>query len=438
MAKARIMIVEDEGLTGAYIQKTLEGLGYTVTSLEFSAEEAIEKAGIDRPDLILMDIKLQGEMDGIEAAFEIRRGYDIPVVYLTAHSDEAMLERAKITEPFGYVIKPFESRELYSNIEMALYKHSIEKKLKALAHYDTLTGLPNRTLFYDRFRQALKQAKRNQKVIALLALDLDGFKCINDDLGHDVGDLVLKEVAQRLYLCIRETDTVARFGGDEFTIIYTNLKDPSDVNPLASKIIIAIGRPFQFGDSHCSLGVSIGISFYPSDGENVESLLKKADVAMYRAKENGKNNFQYFNNISAENKCYLNVVIELAIMFVVNQKGVWDHNTWIEFLMGLKRNGVSLSNMMETHIGFLLEVLKQLYCLSTPLNADIEGTLFNICAKITTLLTENNCIWSSSQREALLHDIEVDGILLTEKKIHVIGKILEAVKSLYIIISLKS
>ncbi|QWR76139.1 ATP-binding protein [Candidatus Magnetomonas plexicatena] len=129
---ARIMVVEDDGITGSYIMDMLENLGYTVTSHEMTGDGAIERALLDKPDLILMDIRLHGKLDGIETAYEIGTHADIPIVYLTAHSDMAVVERAKVTQPFGYIIKPFNSKELHSNIEIALYRHSTEKKLKEL------------------------------------------------------------------------------------------------------------------------------------------------------------------------------------------------------------------------------------------------------------------------------------------------------------------
>ncbi|MBF0520317.1 MAG: response regulator [Nitrospirae bacterium] len=127
---ARIMIVEDDGITGAYTTEMLESLGYTVTSHEMDGDAAIERALKDMPDLILMDIRLHGKLDGIETAYEIRSQADIPIVYLTAHADMKTVERAKVTQPFGYIIKPFNNKELQSNIEIAIYRHGMEKKLK--------------------------------------------------------------------------------------------------------------------------------------------------------------------------------------------------------------------------------------------------------------------------------------------------------------------
>ncbi len=130
MSNVCIMLVEDEIIVAADVKYRLENMGYDVSGIVDTGEEAIEKAGEKRPDLILMDIVLKGEMDGIEAAQRIREDYDIPIIYLTAYSDEKTLQRAKVTEPFGYVLKPFEDREIQSAIEMAIYKHKMEQKLK--------------------------------------------------------------------------------------------------------------------------------------------------------------------------------------------------------------------------------------------------------------------------------------------------------------------
>ena len=129
-AKTRIMIVEDEGIVVLDIRSNLQELGYEVAGVASSGEEAIEKVAEERPDLVLMDIRLQGRLDGIDAAGQIRARFDIPVVYLTAHADEATLQRAKLTEPFGYLLKPFEERELQTTIELALYRHKMERKLR--------------------------------------------------------------------------------------------------------------------------------------------------------------------------------------------------------------------------------------------------------------------------------------------------------------------
>ena len=132
MENAQILVVEDENIVALEIQSRLEGLGYVVLAIASSGEEAIQKAEETNPDLVLMDIKLKGDMDGIEAAEEIRTRFNLPVVYLTAYAEENTLQRAKITAPYGYILKPFEERELHANIEIAIYKHQMEQKVKEL------------------------------------------------------------------------------------------------------------------------------------------------------------------------------------------------------------------------------------------------------------------------------------------------------------------
>lgn len=168
---------------------------------------------------------------------------------------------------------------------------SSEQKLKQMALHDPLTGLANRHLFFDRLDLASHEAERSGGKFALLFLDLDKFKPVNDTLGHDIGDLVLKNVATRLQNLVRAGDTVARMGGDEFTIILNGLHTDQDAEKIAEKIIQRIAVPFTFGNISCSLGVSIGITLYPDHGTHVEQLINKADQAMYLAKAKGRNTY---------------------------------------------------------------------------------------------------------------------------------------------------
>lgn len=172
-----------------------------------------------------------------------------------------------------------------------------------LAHYDALTGLPNRLLFEDRLTQALVQARRSDQLVALLFLDLDRFKIINDTFGHAVGDLLLKAVANRLSESVRESDTVARMGGDEFTLIFSGLHEPQDAGHIAHLILEVMAKPFILEGHEVHVSTSIGITLYPLDNNGVdgeksavEVLLKNADTAMYKAKDQGKNNYQFFTS----------------------------------------------------------------------------------------------------------------------------------------------
>ncbi|MCX7193046.1 MAG: diguanylate cyclase [Proteobacteria bacterium] len=168
-----------------------------------------------------------------------------------------------------------------------------QERIEHLAHYDALTGLPNRALFYDRLRQALAVAKRNDGSLALLYMDLDGFKQVNDSMGHHVGDLLLMGVAERLTGCLRECDTVARLGGDEFTIIVSETHLHEDVAGVAQKIIEAISHPFDFEGEKLQIGISIGIARYSEEASTEDELMQHADQAMYEAKSAGKNTYRF-------------------------------------------------------------------------------------------------------------------------------------------------
>jgi diguanylate cyclase (GGDEF)-like protein/PAS domain S-box-containing protein len=170
-----------------------------------------------------------------------------------------------------------------------------EEQIKHLAYHDALTNLPNRLLFKDRLTVALSHAQREGSRLAVLFLDLDRFKVINDSLGHNIGDQLLQAVAARVQACVRESDTVARLGGDEFTVLLPRLQRSDDAAPVASKIIEAIRHPFNIEGREFFTTTSIGISLFPEDGTDAEALIKNADTAMYQAKEVGRDNYQLFN-----------------------------------------------------------------------------------------------------------------------------------------------
>ncbi|KKO44757.1 diguanylate cyclase [Arsukibacterium ikkense] len=169
-----------------------------------------------------------------------------------------------------------------------------EEELRYLANYDALTGLPNRALLMDRILHAMEQSRREKKSLALCFIDLDKFKQVNDSLGHDIGDLLLKEVARRLGLSLRERDTVARLGGDEFVVLLEGYRRGENVSMVARKMLSVVSEPMQLGPHTVGVSPSIGIALYPDDALTAQELLKHADVAMYHAKEAGRNNFQFF------------------------------------------------------------------------------------------------------------------------------------------------
>jgi diguanylate cyclase (GGDEF)-like protein/PAS domain S-box-containing protein len=170
-----------------------------------------------------------------------------------------------------------------------------EKRLEHLAHYDGLTSLPNRVLFQDRLQQAMYQAARNNLIVVLMLLDLDGFKSVNDTFGHAAGDDLLIAVADRLKKCVRSTDTVARLGGDEFTVVLTGVTDVRGAASVATQINRVLSEPFVINGRELFISASIGITTYPLDSDQPERLLQNADTALYHAKEQGRNNFQFFS-----------------------------------------------------------------------------------------------------------------------------------------------
>lgn len=180
-------------------------------------------------------------------------------------------------------------------------RNLVQRELVSLAHHDTLTGLPNRLLLYDRMQQAKALAHRMNSRFALMFLDLDRFKIINDTLGHAVGDELLRMIAQRLKGCLRETDTVARIGGDEFILLLVNVADQTDVRYLADKLFAELMQPFSVRNHELFVTTSGGVCVYPDDEDDMETMMQKADIAMYHAKAQGRNNYQFYLNDMDQN-----------------------------------------------------------------------------------------------------------------------------------------
>jgi len=176
----------------------------------------------------------------------------------------------------------------------ALGRKQAEDLIKNMAYHDALTQLPNRNLFQDHLEMAMSHARRNKTQVAVIILDLDDFKTINDSLGHHTGDLLLKVVAGRLMKCVREGDTVARMGGDEFMVILPGLVQPQDAALVAQKILAILDQPFQIEKYEFHTTASIGISLFPLYANDPESLIKQADIAMYLSKKKGKNTYHFY------------------------------------------------------------------------------------------------------------------------------------------------
>jgi len=205
----------------------------------------------------------------------------------------------------------------YRGASMDIHARKIaEQKIEQLATRDALTGLPNRLLLNDRLEHAIVSSQRKEQMLALMFIDLDRFKTINDSLGHHVGDLLLKAVTARLSVCVRRGDTLARLGGDEFIVALYDLKTPEDAAIVARKMLDAVNQPCEIEGRMLSTGCSIGISIYPSDGADVSTLMRHGDTAMYHAKEKGRNNYQFFSpdmNIRAVERLHLENELRLAV-----------------------------------------------------------------------------------------------------------------------------
>ena len=247
-------------------------------------------------DMILLDLRLP-DSEGYDT---FKRLHDpelnIPIVILSGVTDRELAIKAVREGAQDYLVKGQVNSYLFVNaIQYAIERKQAEEKIRYLAFHDNLTNLPNRRLFFDRFSCALSRAKRYRNLVALLYVDLDGFKDVNDEFGHEGGDAVLIEVANRLLSCLRDMDTVARIGGDEFAVIIQDLNMKEGAGIVAEKIINSLEPPFIIKEEECPLSASIGISLFPKDGYDMDTLLKRADSAMYVIKKNEKNNYCFFD-----------------------------------------------------------------------------------------------------------------------------------------------
>lgn len=431
MPRKSILIVEDEILVARDIKARLTRMGYDVLDMASKGAEAIEKALRLRPDLVLMDINLRDDIDGVDAAITIREQYDVPVIFCTAYSNEETLERAKISEPYGYVLKPFDNRELEINIEIALYKHRVERDLadtrrrldatltnvsdgviacdmagniylinpmaekitgwfrraarqvhlanvmplqpfepgkevfdtanpgKNPAHqnfrnlrqylrksggqlmpielsvsriehhdadlmvitfrdisqqlsyeeqirqnafFDSLTGLPNRALFFDRLDSSLNRRRRGSKEpFAVAFLDLDAFSTVNEGLGHETGDVVIREVARLLEQTVRPDDTLSRFSGDIFAILLDPVDSITGAIQAVNRIQRAVGKSIELESTTIDLTASVGIVLHQDTYTSPEEMIRDADTALHRAKANSTGSYMVFDNEMYQN-----------------------------------------------------------------------------------------------------------------------------------------
>ena len=275
-------------------------------------------------DIILLDLGLP-DARGLEA---IRRAHaaapGVPLVVLTGLEDESLAVQALQLGAQDYLMKgQIEARGLLRALRYAVERKTMERAALSMsrqmahsAEHDFLTGLPNRMLLNDRVGQAIALAKRHMKKVAVLFLDLDGFKHINDSLGHPTGDKLLQSVAKRLVDCIRGSDSVSRQGGDEFVVLLLDLEQAEDAAVTARRMLEAVAQPHSIDHHDLHVTASIGVSVYPDDGLDAETLIKNADTAMYQAKENGRRSFQFFKpamNVRAVERQFIEEGLQRAL-----------------------------------------------------------------------------------------------------------------------------
>ena len=303
----RILIVDDTPENLAVLTQLLRGEGFEVLSA-LSGNRALQVAGRQPPDLVLLDIRMP-EMDGYEVCRRFKEDPGlkaIPIIFISAAADTEVKVKAFTNGGVDFISKPFEPEEVLARVRTHLALRSVERELERrllqkereivyMAYHDPLTGLPNRLMLLNRLDYALDIACRNQGQMAVLLLDIDRFKVINDSLGHDVGDRLLVAVAQRLSNTLRRSDIVSRPGGDEFIVALTDFETAVYVAHVAERLLSHVLETLTLDGHPVRVTTSIGISIFPQDGQDARTLLRNADIAMYRAKEEGRNTFRFFD-----------------------------------------------------------------------------------------------------------------------------------------------
>jgi diguanylate cyclase (GGDEF)-like protein len=290
-----ILLVEDEGVIARDLEDTLIRLGYRVSGIASEGTEAIEMARDLHPQLVVMDVSLRGEVDGIEAACAIQEEAPVPVIFLTSHTDTETLHRAVLTGPLGYLTKPFQEADLRSVIEVAIHKHRsdiqrrereehLRRSAENLSLIDELTQLRNRRAFFELADEALRSAAREQQTMALFFMDLNGLKQINDTLGHMTGDDALRDTAAVLRRTFRGSDIVARLGGDEFVAL-AYLQNERDIETLCTRLREHFREFNASRQRPYVVDLSIGATLIDeSADESLEEFIARADEAMYQQK----------------------------------------------------------------------------------------------------------------------------------------------------------
>ncbi len=303
---ARVMIVDDEPIMMDVVQAFLEDAGYTNFLTTDDSDGALDMMLKERPDVLLLDLIMPGK-SGFELLAEIRSEPTLrymPVIVLTAASDSDTKLQALELGATDFLAKPVDPSELNLRIRNALAFKAYQDQL---AYNDALTGLPNRQLFLERLSWTLRLARRHNKQCALLQIGLDRFKQINDTLGHETGDEVLKAVSKRLAATLRESDTLSmlddredaislsRLAGDEFMVLVSEIKHPEDASIIARRLLETMKSPLMLNGHELFITISVGIVLFPQDGQQGTDLLTNVDLAMGQAKLHGRNTYAFYS-----------------------------------------------------------------------------------------------------------------------------------------------
>ncbi len=315
----KLLMVEDSADDAELLLAELRRGGFAPQARRVESPEEMQAAlQEDNWDMVVADYGMP-RFSATGALRLLRRNsIDLPFIIVSGTIGEATAVAAMKAGAHDYLVKsdlsrlvPAVQREL-RDAAVRRERNVAEEKIKHMAYHDPLTDLPNRLMLVECLKQAMFEADRNQRLVGILFLDLDRFKSINDTLGHNVGDELLRCVTLRLQECVRTGDTIARLGGDEFAIVLADIGDPDDAARVAGKILERFAQPFRVAVHELYAGVSIGISLYPLHGRHFEELLKDADAAMYRAKETGRNTYQFFSS-ELNNDVARNLELEVGL-----------------------------------------------------------------------------------------------------------------------------
>ncbi len=289
-----VVLADDDPSIRLMVRHVLESEDFDIVEAS-DGLEAIKAVEKHHPALILLDAVMPG-IDGFTTCQQIKdKGHtDIPVMMITGLDDDASVERAYEVGAIDFITKPIKWAVLKHRVKSVVAKVIAERKVQLLAYRDSLTSLPNRLLFADRLEQAVIRSERSRTSMALMLVDIDDFKLVNDSFGHEAGDKLIKAVGDLISKSLRRADTIARLGGDEFAVIIEGIEGADDAISIADNLTTILEHNVRLDDQETYTSASIGIAIYPEDGSDARTLLKNADTAMFRAKENGRHCFQFY------------------------------------------------------------------------------------------------------------------------------------------------